>query len=134
MKNKLLALAVPVILLIGGIMFLSLGGINYSQAKNYPTVDAVVSNIEREVSSTETNEVNETVMVRYTVGGQEYEEVLQFSQTGKYKVGETITVKYNPEKPNYVTSGTSKTSLIYAALGAVFALGGAAMLIKVLRQ
>ena len=133
MKNRILAIIVPVILLVGGVMFIALGAINLNQVKSFPQVDATVTNLEEEVGTDpDMSDVNETVTVQYVVNGKSYEEVLQFHETGKYRVGDVITVRYDPEKPNYVTAGSNKTSVIYVAVGALFALGGLAMLIKLL--
>ncbi len=133
MKNRILAILVPVILLAGGIMFVALGLINLNQVKSFPQVDATVTNIEREVGvDPEVSGVDETVTVQYVVNGKSYEEVLQFHEVDKYRVGDVITVRYDPGKPNYVTAGNNKTSIIYMAVGALFAVGGLGMLIKLL--
>lgn len=135
MKNKFFTYIVPVILLLGGILFVALGVINLNQVKNYPQVDAVVTHLEQETEvGADNGDINETITVLYIVDGKEYQEVLQFHEVGKYQVGDTVTVRYDPENPNYVTAGNTKTSVIYIALGAVFALGGLAMLIKFLRN
>lgn len=130
-----LSLIVPTILLVGALIFVGLGLVNLNQMKKFPEVQATVARIEEEVdAASEEGGVDETVWVRYVVNEKEYEEVLQFHETGKYKAGDTITVRYNPEKPNYVTAGRTSTSIIYIALGAVFGLGGIAMLIRIIKN
>ena len=49
-------------------------------------------------------------------------------------MGDTITVRYNPEKPNYVTAGKTSTSIIYIGLGALFGIGGLAMLARFIKN
>ena len=130
-----LSLIVPSILLVGALIFIGLGLLNLQQVKNFPEVEATVTKVEQEIAdASDPNGVNETVWVHYYVNADEHEEVLQFHGTGKYKVGDTIKVRYNPDKTNYVTAGTSSTSYIYIALGAVFALGGIAMLVRILKN
>lgn len=130
-----LSLIVPTILLVGALIFVGLGLVNLNQMKKFPEVQATVTRIEEEVdAASEEGGVDETVWVRYVVNEKEYEEVLQFHETGKYEAGDTITVRYNPEKPNYVTAGRTSTSIIYIALGAVFGLGGIAMLIRIIKN
>lgn len=130
-----LSLIVPTILLVGALIFVGLGLVNLNQMKKFPEVQATVARIEEEVdAASEEGGVDETVWVRYVVNEKEYEEVLQFHETGKYEAGDTITVRYNPEKPNYVTAGRTSTSIIYIALGAVFGLGGIAMLIRIIKN
>ena len=130
-----LSMIVPAILLIGALIFIGLGVLNLHQVKSFPEVQASVTRIEQEVAdASDPNGVNETVWVHYYVNADEHEEVLQFHGTGKYEVGDTITVRYNPDKPEYVTAGTSSTSFIYIGLGAVFALGGLAMLVRIIKN
>lgn len=130
-----LSLIVPAILIIGALIFVGLGVINLQQMKKFPEAQATVTRIEQEVdTSAEDGGVDETIWVHYVVGDKDYDEVLQFHETGKFEVGDTITVRYNPEKPNYVTAGKTTTSLIYIALGALFGIGGIAMLIRILKN
>lgn len=135
MKNRFLTLITPVILLIGAIVFIGLGILNLQQVKKFPEIQATVTKVEQELDTAgDSSDVNETVWVHYTVDERDYDEVLQFHEVDKLKVGDTITVRYNPEKPNYVTAGKTSTAIIYIGLGALFGIGGLAMLVRIAKN
>ena len=95
MKNRFLALITPVILLIGAIVFIGLGILNLQQVKKFPEIQATVTKVEQELDTAgDSSDVNETVWVHYTVDERDYDEVLQFHEVDKLKVGDTITVRY----------------------------------------
>ena len=132
---KRLNLIVPAILIIGCLIFVGLGVVNLNQVKKFPEVQATVTKVEQELNTAgDTSDVDETVWVHYIVADKEYDEVLQFHEVDKFKVGDTITVRYNPEKPNYVTAGKTSTAIIYIGLGALFGIGGLAMLVRIIRN
>ena len=132
---KRLNLIVPAILIIGCLIFVGLGVVNLNQVKKFPEVQATVTKVEQELNTAgDTSDVDETVWVHYIVADKEYDEVLQFHEVDKFKVGDTITVRYNPEKPNYVTAGKTSTAIIYIGLGALFGIGGLGMLVRIIRN
>lgn len=130
MKNALKQIILPVFLIAGGIVFIILGVSNLNQVKNFPEVQATVTNVEQDfVGANETDNNNVTVYVHYIWEGKDYDEVLQYGKAD-YNVGDTITVRVDPEKPTYV-SGASKTqALVYIAFGALLALAGLAAFFK----
>ena len=135
MKNRFFTLITPAILLIGCLIFVGLGVVNLNQMKKYPEVQATVTKVEQELDTAgDTSDVDETVWVHYIVADKEYDEVLQFHEVDKLKVGDTITVRYNPEKPNYVTAGKTSTSIMYIAFGSLFGIGGLAMLARIIKN
>ena len=135
MKNRFFTLITPAILLIGCLIFVGLGVVNLNQMKKYPEVQATVTKVEQELDTAgDTSDVDETVWVHYIVADKEYDEVLQFHEVDKLKVGDTITVRYNPEKPNYVTAGKTSTSIMYIAFGSLFGIGGLAMLARFIKN
>ena len=132
---KRLNLIVPAILIIGCLIFVGLGVVNLNQVKKFPEVQATVTKVEQELNTAgDTSDVDETVWVHYIVADKEYDEVLQFHEVDKLQVGDTITVRYNPEKPNYVTAGKTSTAIIYIGLGALFGIGGLGMLVRIIRN
>lgn len=135
MKNRFFTLITPAILLIGCLIFVGLGVVNLNQMKKFPEVRATVTKVEQELDTAgDTSDVDETVWVHYIVADKEYDEVLQFHEVDKLKVGDTITVRYNPEKPNYVTAGKTSTSIMYIAFGSLFGIGGLAMLARIIKN
>lgn len=135
MKNRFFTLITPAILLIGCLIFVGLGVVNLNQMKKFPEVQATVTKVEQELDTAgDTSDVDETVWVHYIVADKEYDEVLQFHEVDKLKVGDTITVRYNPEKPNYVTAGKTSTSIMYIAFGSLFGIGGLAMLARFIKN
>ena len=132
---KRLNLIVPAILIIGCLIFVGLGVVNLNQVKKFPEVQATVTKVEKELNTAgDTSDVDETVWVHYIVADKEYDEVLQFHEVDKLQVGDTITVRYNPEKPNYVTAGKTSTSIMYIAFGSLFGIGGLAMLARFIKN
>ncbi len=125
MKNQVVKIFSSAILLVGGVLFIAMGAKNLSDINSFSEVSAVVTEVQVETSIDADGEetVNETVYVDYTVDGKEYNEILQFA-SGSYEKGDTVTVLYDPQKPEYVTGATKKTSMISIGAGILFALGG----------
>ncbi len=130
MNNRLVKIAVSVIAVLGGILFIVLGFVGISQAKNFPEVDAVVTSVEREstVDSDGTTSETVTVFVEYTVDGKEYNEKLDDANSN-VKEGDRISVRYNPEKPDKVTATTKTAGIVRIVFGIVIALAGIASLV-----
>ncbi|MBE6835058.1 MAG: DUF3592 domain-containing protein [Ruminococcaceae bacterium] len=133
MRGRLIKIIISIALLVSGIVVIVLGFGNMKKIKNFPEITATVTNVEisystdSEGSTTET----QTVTVKYTVDGKEYEEILQYSPDG-LEEGEEIVARYNPEKPEEITTVTKGTSYIMIAIGAVLvvaAIGSTALMI-----
>ncbi len=129
MKDIIARFVIPIVLIVGGILFVCIG---VNQTKNVDTfkeVNATITNIDVEYGvGEETNQY--TVLVKYTVNGKEYEEEID-NYKSSYSVGDEITVKYNPQKPEEITAMSKGGLIVYIAVGVVAALAGAVLLIRV---
>lgn len=74
----------------------------FIQSAGYVKTTATIVSIEEDPE--DESEDAYIVTARYTVGGVEYTNVLD-SYSPSYKVGGTVTVRYDPEDPNRITSG-----------------------------
>ena len=101
-KEKLIKIAITSILLIGGIMFIVTGIIKFNAVNRFPTAVAVITNIEIEEGIGDEADTYRC-LVKYAVEGTCYESELDSSKSN-YKVGDSVTVHYNPEKPEEITS------------------------------
>ena len=132
--NKIMNYLVPILMVIGGLVFIGLGIKNYQDQKNGVKVQAVVTKIESETRfDGDSTTIEEIYFVRYTVDGKVYEEQLQFTTTG-YKEGEEIVILYDPLNPSYVI-GTSKIGVpLYIGFGIAVLASGVYGTIKSVRS
>ena len=128
-KNLLIAAC----LLLGGVLFLTMGLKDYRAIGTNPEVSAVVTLIETTPSADPEDPDSETVYVRYTVEGVTYEEILQ-SAPGGLREGQTVTGHYDPYRPENITGATRHGALIAAGFGAALCFGGAVPLLRSLRK
>ncbi len=128
--NNMKRFVLPLAALVMGIILIVMGCISMSQVKNFPEIEAVVTNVEREYFTDEDGTREEiTVRVKYTINGVDFEEVLQ-NNTADLHEGDEITVRYNPEKPSFVTGATKSSSMIPIGFGALFTLIGLVLFAK----
>ena len=122
---------VPLILIIGGLVFIFLGFTSLKEVNSFAKVEAVVSrvDVEETVDEEGTITTNETVYVKYTVDGKEYDELLQFAKSG-CKVGDKLTVLYNQKNPSYVSGATKTMAFVYLGAGALVAVIGLFILFR----
>ncbi len=121
---------VPLAALVMGIVFIVMGCISLSQVKNFPAIEAVVTGVEREyITDGDGTREEVTVRVKYNVDGTDYEEILQ-NNSATLNEGDKITVRYNPEKPSFVTGATKSSSMIPIGFGALFTLIGLVLFAK----
>lgn len=73
--------------------------------EDFISVDAVITEIT--VRGVDPEEY--TVMVRYTVDGQEYEQSLG-AYDSRWKVGDTLECRYDPENYENITMGSARTA------------------------
>ncbi len=128
MKSIIARFIIPIVLIVGGILFICIG---FNQSKNVDTfreVKATITNIDVQYGvGEETNQY--TVLVKYSVNGKQYEEPID-NYKSSYKVGDEITVKYNPENPKEVTATTKGALVLYIAVGVIAAIAGVLTLIR----
>lgn len=115
---------VGIMLIIFGIVFFSVNNKN----KNYIKTTATVSNVEvleEEYidDNGETVEATYKVDLTYIVSDKEYSATLE--NVSKYKVGEKITIYYNPKDPSQITQTISMVlPIVIIALGVVSLIAG----------
>jgi flagellar basal body-associated protein FliL len=138
MQGKIQKIILPILFIIGGIVFIILGVKSSAEIKNFPEVKATVTKIDTKVIEEQDSDGNfstreeQTVYVKYTVDGKEYNEILQSAPNSKE--GDTLTAHYNPKKPTYITGATKGSNTIFIIVGIVVSLigliSGALFLIK----
>lgn len=95
-----------IILIIFSIMLFMVGEHN----KNYIKIESTVSKVELVKEATYDSEGNReeamyTIFVKYTVDGKEYD--TELGEMYEHKVGDKITIVYNPENPNEISQPSS---------------------------
>ena len=128
-KNLLIA----VCLLLGGVLFLTMGLKDYRAVVKNPEVSAVVTLIETTPNADPDAPDVKNVYVRYTVEGVTYEEILQ-SAPGDLAEGQTVTAHYDPYRPENVTGATKRGALIAGGFGAALCFGFAVPRLLKLRK
>ncbi len=123
---------VVAVLLLGGLLFLVSGLIKFSQINNYPQTNAMITQIEWEPGAGEESD-KYTVYVRYSVGGTTYDQQLD-NYKSSYREGQTITIRYNPDKPTTITAVGPVGATIITAFGGLLFAAGVVALAKVLRE
>ena len=125
MINMLRRFIAPLIALAIGIVLIVLGFVKLSQAKNFPEIEVTVTRVDIQYVTDDDGATREesTVYVAYTVDGKEYNEILNDSPNDVSQ-GEKLTVRYNPEKPEYVTGITKGGGILSIVFGIVVALLG----------
>ena len=133
MKNKeaLKTYLFPAILLLGGLLFLVSGFVKLTQINSFPQTNAMITQIEWEPGAGEESD-KYTVFVRYSVGGTTYETQLD-NYKNSYREGQTITIRYNPEKPETITALNTPTAIFIAAFGGLLFAAGVGTLVRTLR-
>ena len=97
------------------------------KTKNYIKTDAVVSKVElfeeAYYDGDEHHDATYTVYVKYTVEDRTYNE--EFGIFSNYKVGDKVTVAYNPSKPNEIVQpGTIIIPIVLLIGGIASLIGG----------
>lgn len=134
MKETLTKWATPVVAVAAAIVFLVLGFRNYTIQKTFTPVTAVVSDVQwQESPDPDVSDRTQVVTVTYVVNGKTYNEVLQYTSKD-LQVGETITAKYDPNKPEYIAAANTKTTAAYIGLGAVFLAAAVIYTIRAIKE
>ena len=104
--------------LISGALGVYLG---FFATRGYEKTTAVITRIDEErvwSAADETNEIDYTVYVTYTVDGKEYNEILGSYAPG-YKAGKELEVLYDPADPTRVSTASVGFSLYLILLCAI---------------
>ena len=122
--NTLKKFAFSALALIIGIVFIVIGAGNLKAVRNFPQVEARVTAINRTPSADpDSTAENISVYVEYDLSGQRFNEILQ-DPPAKVNEGDVITVRYNPDKPDYVTGATTTSGVLCLAFGSVAVIAG----------
>ena len=124
-ESRLARFLIPagILLLVFGIIFF--GASNSS--KDYIKTQATVTKVELEEeahtdASGNRQEATYTATVKYTVDGREYE--AELGGLSEYKVGDKMTIYYNPADPGQVTMTTSLLIPLVIIAGGIAMLAG----------
>ena len=114
---------IGITLIIFGVLMLFINNSN----KDYVRTIATVSKVElaqEAYTDPDGNEVDATytVRVKYTVNNKEYTGV--FGEFPEYKVGDKLTIYYNPKNPNQITQSKSMIIPIVLVIGGIASLIG----------
>ena len=124
---------ISLICLLAGLAFAGFGSYNlYARFAFVPT-DAVVMDVwytETDAESADTTHA----LVSYSVDGVDYEEELQNFASKDAKVGKVISVRYNPNNPKEVHGDKNVLPYVQIAIGTLFAVVGAIMLVRAIKQ
>ena len=106
--------------------------------QNYIKVEAIVTNVEETQETTYDDDGTSITTVynatlRYTVDGKEYTQTLD--NVSKCKIGDKMTIYYNPDNPKQITQ--SKNIIIPIAIivgGVAFLTGGIISAVKAVKR
>lgn len=121
------------VVLIAGIVFAGIGSLFTYQAdrsKDWPMTTATVTRVETEhrINADDDRETRYTATYEYTADDQTHTSTT--TQSNLIREGETLEVKYNPDKPSEsVTPTPAILSWIFIGLGAVMAVVGIVMFV-----
>ena len=114
---------IGIILIIFGVIMFFVNNSN----KDYVKTEGTISNVvlaQEAYTDADGNEVEATytVSVKYTVDGKEYDQVL--GELPEDKIGEKITIYYNPNDPSRITQSKSMVIPVVITLGGIVAFVG----------
>ncbi len=123
---------IPLVCLLGAVLFLTLGVMKLVRIHTFPTTTAVITRMEWVTSADPDSADTCDVYVKYTVRGTTYESRLD-DYKSSYREGDTLTVYYNPEKPQEVLSPSLVGPVIGIGLGALLLFVGGGMTLRLVR-
>ena len=134
MRYRLMSLVFALALIVAGVFSITQGFKRMGMVKSddYKQTKAVVSRVEVEESIDVDEPDSYTVYVTVNVGCKEYE-VNYDSGSEDMKVGDEITVLFNPENPDMALAPSQTNSYILLGLGAIGVLGGILLVIRTLQ-
>jgi hypothetical protein len=122
-KTARFLIPLGIILIIVSILLFIIGNNN----KNYIKIESTVSKVElvkEETTDSEgnTEEAIYDIYVKYTVDGKEYD--TELGEMSKRKVGDKITIVYNPDNPSEISQPSSIILNICLLVGGIVSLVG----------
>ena len=122
-KTARFLIPLGIILIIMSILLFVIGNHN----KNYIKIESTVSKVElvkEETTDSEgnTDEAIYNIYVKYTVDGKEYD--TELGEMSKRKVGDKITIVYNPNNPSEISQPSSIILNICLLVGGIVSLAG----------
>lgn len=122
-KTARFLIPLGIILIIMSILLFVIGNHN----KNYIKIESTVSKVElvkEETTDSEgnTEEAIYDIYVKYTVDGKEYD--TELGEMSKRKVGDKITIVYNPNNPSEISQPSSIILNICLLVGGIVSLVG----------
>ena len=114
--------AIPLVALLGGLLFLVMGTVKLVQVNTFPQTTAVITRMEIVPGAADEPDSYE-VYVRYAVEGSSYESKLD-NYKSSYRVGKTIHVRYDPKNPRDVTGMSSLGACFVIAFGVLLLVVG----------
>ena len=123
---------IPVVCLLGAVLFCTLGIMKLVKINTFPTTTAVITRMEW-VSSADPDSTDTCdVYVKYAVQGKTYESRLD-DYKNSYREGKELTVYYNPDKPTEVLSPSVVGPVISIGMSVVLLLVGGGMVLRLVR-
>lgn len=116
--KKVKRILIPAIIFIIGIV-ISVNGVNkIHDVVKYPQVQARVTAVNRSAAYDSDNSEYITVYVEYELSGQLFNEVL--NEAPPYLAeADIVTVRYNPDKPDYVIAASSTAGIVITVIGLI---------------
>lgn len=126
-------IAAGLMLLVFGLAALILPG----DTSGFVETVAVVSRVEPDQpayrDSEGEHEATDAIYIRYSAEGEEYE--VYFGSFAGFRVGDTVTIRYNPDAPQQFTQpGNTVISLAMIAGGAAALAGGSVSLVRAVKK
>ena len=109
-RLKLFALLLSLVVIGIGIYLV------FFQSRGFLKTEAVIVSIEENAGAS-SEDPDYDVTVRYSVDGKEYTQLLDF-YSGSFKVGKTVSIRYNPDDPSQIHGGEG-FSIYILAIGIV---------------
>ena len=116
---RIMKAVAPVLFLAFGVIMAVFSRNDLKKMETYPQMKAVIDDIIDERGADDSMEHH--VIVRYTVGGKEYSTELN-EYKNSFRIGDEVTISYNPDDPKDIVSYSPTTSKIIFAAGIAVAV------------
>ena len=127
-KTMIQRVLVPILFLLGGIVFLVMGCIRLHQKQRYVKTTGEITKIESYYTENAEPDGGQIqtydVTVQFTVNGTTYTAQLD-EYRASFEEGGTVDILYDPDAPEKIMYGSTMVTVLQFGLGAVFAISGA---------